>query len=177
MRGNRRACFEESRSLERMPERLVVLLENDEPDGVLQRREVIPGESLGQPEIQERHSSSTMEQVVARMRVAVEGVETVQAAEDKSIDRLRGEVFLPLAPCQQFLEARAHDELGGQHPSRAELLDHMRDMNDWVSLVIGCKQLLVLRLAAIVDLLFQPLAQLVHQRLNVQTTKSRADDL
>ncbi len=58
----------------------------------------VVGEVLDQPEVEERHPAVTVEQVVAGMRVAVERVHAVQAAEHEAEQHLAGEVALVLDP-------------------------------------------------------------------------------
>jgi hypothetical protein len=49
--------------------------------------------------------AAALEQVVARVRVAVEGAHVVQAAEDEAVDRLGGQVTFVLRPGGKFGEA------------------------------------------------------------------------
>ena len=56
-----------------------------------------------------------MEQVVAGVRVAVERLHPVQAAEHEAEDALAGEVALVLVPREDLPPRRADDELAGQH--------------------------------------------------------------
>ena len=85
-------------------------------DHPLEHVDLRRAEVLHQPEVEERHLAAGLEEVVARVRVAVEGVEAVQAAEDETEDRLGGEVALGLRPRQELLERVAGRQLGRQHP-------------------------------------------------------------
>ena len=104
-----------------------------------------------------------MEQVVARVGVAVEGVESIEAAKDKAVDRLRGQVFLVPAPAKQLVEGGAGDEITGQDSRRAQLGQHVGDPDHRMALVVAREQLMAVGLADVVDLLLQPLAELVDQ--------------
>ena len=63
--------------------------------------------ALDQPEVEERDVPAGPEQVVARVRVAVERVQPVEAAEHEAEDRLGREVALVLRPALDLGEARA----------------------------------------------------------------------
>src|SRR5438309_11545808 len=99
-----------------------------------------------------------MEQVVARVRIAVEGVEPTEPPEDEPVNRLRGEVSLLLAPLQKLVKARPGYQLAREHPRGAQLGQDMRHADDGVSLVVPGEHLLALRLAHVVDLFLQALA-------------------
>ena len=90
-------------------------------------------EPLHQAEVEERHLAARAEQVVAGVRVAVEGVQAVEAAEHEAEDGLGGEVALLLAPPLDLVEAGALGQLGGEHPLGAELVDHRRDVDERVA--------------------------------------------
>jgi len=60
---------------------------------------------LDEPEVEEGDPAAALEQVVARVRVAVEGADLIQAAEDEPVDRLRGQVTFVLRPAGEFGEA------------------------------------------------------------------------
>jgi hypothetical protein len=72
-----------------------------------QRLEFFLRDVLDQAEVQEGDPAAPVEQVVARVRVAVEGVRLVQAAEDEAVDGLGGQVPLGLGPAGQLGEPRA----------------------------------------------------------------------
>ena len=74
------------------------------------------GELLDEPEVQEGDATVAVEQVVARVRIAVEPVHAVEAAEDESEEALAGEVALVLRPLDHLLPRGAGDEVAGQHP-------------------------------------------------------------
>ena len=60
-------------------------------DGAGHRRERLQfggGEVPDQPEVEEGDPAAALEQVVARVRVAVEGAHLIQAAEDEAVDGL-----------------------------------------------------------------------------------------
>jgi hypothetical protein len=53
-------------------------------------------EALHQAEVEERDVAAWTEQVIARVRIAVEDAELVQAAEHEAVDGLGGQVLLAL---------------------------------------------------------------------------------
>ena len=59
---------------------------------------LVGAEVLDEPEVEERDLAVAVEQVVARVRVAVEGVHAVEAAEHEAEERLAGEVALGAGP-------------------------------------------------------------------------------
>src|SRR4029077_116365 len=83
---------------------------------------------------------------------------------------------LALIPAQHLVEAGSAHQLAGQHSRRAQLLDHVRDVDDRVAFVIVREKLLVLGFQPVVDLLAQPLAQLVDERARVQARESSGGD-
>ena len=108
-----------------------------------------------------------MEQVVARMRVAVEGVHLVQAPEHEAVDRLPGQVALGLGPAGQLGEPRAVREVAGHQAASGELLDDAGNVNRRVAFVVAGEQLLVPGLGAVVKLLGDAFPQLREQRVDV----------
>ena len=81
-------------------------------------RDLGVAERLDQPEVEERHLPAGPEQVVARVRIAVEELQSVEAAEHEPEDRLGREVLLLLRPRLGLGEAHAFGELGREHPLR-----------------------------------------------------------
>ncbi len=146
-------------------------------DHLLEDGQLVIGESLHQAEVEERHPPSPLEQVVAGVRVSVEGLEAVQAAEHEAVDGLGGQVLLLLGPRQHLVEACADGQLGGQHPAAAEGIDHPGDPDERVALVAGGEQTLVLGLVEVVQLLDHALADLLHQRLRVEAPEQHAQDV
>jgi hypothetical protein len=55
-------------------------------------------------EVEEGDLAAGMEQVVARVRVAVERADFVKAAEDETVDRLGGQIPFALRPAGEFGE-------------------------------------------------------------------------
>jgi hypothetical protein len=132
-----------------------------------QRLHLLGGEVLDQAEVQERDPAAAVEQVIARVRVAVEHVRLVQAAEHEAVDRLRGQVALGLRPAGQRGEPGPVRELAGHHPAGGQLLEDPRHVDGRVAFVVAGEQLLVAGLAAVVELLGDPFPQLREQRLDV----------
>jgi hypothetical protein len=95
-RGYRRVRDQEA-GLDHGPaEPLGILVHAQVLDHRGQRLHLLGGEVLDQAEVQERDPAAAVEQVVARVRIAVEGVRLVQAAEHEAVDRLRGQVAFGL---------------------------------------------------------------------------------
>src|ERR1700674_564530 len=92
------------------------------------------------------------------------------------MNRLGRQVPLMLVPLQHFLEALPADQLGGQHPRRAQLAQDVRHVDNWMLLVVVGEGLLVLRLQQIVDLLAKSVAEVVDERSLVKARKSRGGD-
>jgi len=87
---------------------------------------------LDKTEVQEGDPAAPVEQVVARVRVAVEGADLVQAAEGEAVDRLRGQVAFALRPVREVGEAGPVRELGGENPAGGQLAD------EWGTRIVGC---------------------------------------
>ena len=91
------------------------------------------GEVLDQAEVEERDLAVAVEQVVARMRVAVERVHAVQAAEHEAEEASPARSRSSCGHCEHLLPGGAGDQLGGQHPrrSRATASTSGTWMNGW----------------------------------------------
>src|SRR2546427_13101459 len=111
------------------------------------------GEVSDQPEIEEGDPPPGPEQVVARVGVAVEGPQPVQAAEHEAEDGLRGEVALGRVPALELGEAGARGQLGGEDLPGGEALQDGRDVDEGMALVPVGEQALVGRLHPVVELL------------------------
>jgi hypothetical protein len=96
VRGQRCAAYQEARVLHGAAEALRVVVHAQVLDHRDQRPEFVTGEVLDQPEVQEGDPPAGEEQVVPRVRVAVERLRPVQAAEHEAVDRLGGQVALGL---------------------------------------------------------------------------------
>jgi len=96
VRGQRGRGHQEARVFHGPAEALRVTVHAQVLDHRDQRPELAGAEVLDQAEIQEGDPAAAMEQVVSRMRVAVEGVRLVQAAEHEPIDGLGGQVAFGL---------------------------------------------------------------------------------
>jgi hypothetical protein len=94
--GQRGPGHEEARVLHGPAETLRVAVHAQVLDHRDQRPELAGAEVLDQAEIQEGDPAAAVEQVVPRMRVAVEGVRLVQAAEHEPVDGLGGQIAFGL---------------------------------------------------------------------------------
>ena len=106
------------------------------------------GEVLDQPEVEEGHPPVGLEQVVARVRVAVERPQPVEAAEHEAVDRLGGQVALVLVPAGHHVEADALGQVGRQHPGGRQAGHHVGDVDEGVVAVRVGEELLVAGLVA-----------------------------
>jgi hypothetical protein len=125
-----------------------------------QRLHLLGREVLDQAEVEEGDPAAAVEQVVARVRIAVERVRLVQAAEHEAVDRLRGQVPLGLRPAGQLGEPGPVGELAGHHPAGGQLVQDLRDGDGGVALVVAGEELLVVGFAAVVEFLGDPFPQL-----------------
>ena len=109
------------------------------------------------------------EQVVAGMRIAVERVELVDAAEHEPVDRLAREVALGLRPALDLGEPRADRQLGREHASRSTARRSRAgtEMNGWPANASAKKRWFAASLP-VVELLGEPLAQLVDERSGIE---------
>ncbi len=103
--AERRARAQEPGVLQTGAERLGVVLDADGAGHLHERLQFGGGEVPDQPEVDEGDPAAAVEQVVARVRVAVEGAHVVQAAEDEAVDRFGGQVAFVLGPAGEFGEA------------------------------------------------------------------------
>src|SRR5580658_3077636 len=86
--AERRAPAQESGVLQAEAERLGVVLDADGAGHVDERLQFAGAEVPDEPEVEEGDLAAALEQVIARVRIAVEGAHVVQAAEDEAVDRL-----------------------------------------------------------------------------------------
>ena len=105
--GERRVGPQHVVRLDQPAERGDVVLDHERPDERLEQRDVVGRVALHEPEVEERHVPAGPEQVVAGMRIAVERVQPVDAAEHEAVDRLGREIALGLRPLLDLGEARA----------------------------------------------------------------------
>jgi hypothetical protein len=172
VRGQRRAAHQEARVLHGAPEAARVVVHAQVLDHRDQRLELAGGEVLHQPEIQEGDPPAGMEQVVPRVRVAVERARPVQAAEHEAVDRLGGQVALGLRPGEKLGEPRAVGQITGHHPAGAELGHDTRHADSGMAGVVARERLLVAGLPAVVELLGDTFPQLGQQRVDVLHRRS-----
>ncbi len=123
---------------------------------------------LDQAEVEERDPAVSVEDVVARVRVAVECPEPVQTAEDEAEDRLARHVALLLRPLENLGERVAADEFGDENARGRQFVDHLGHMDKRVPAVEVGEHLLVLRLARVVEFLAQSFLYLGDHFLGVQ---------
>jgi hypothetical protein len=165
--GQRRAAGQEARVLHGVAETLRIVVHAQVLDHRDQRPELVVGEVLDQPEIQEADLPARTEQVVPRVRVAVERVRAVQAAEHEAVDRLGGQVALGLRPGDELGEPRAVGQFAGHHAAGGQLGHDAGHVNGRVAGVVAREHLLVPGFPAVVELLGDAFSQLGQQRVDV----------
>ncbi len=108
------------------------------------------------------------------MRVAVECVHAVDRPEHVAKDGLSEQVPFGLGRLDDVGPASALHELAAQHPPGGVLVDHGRNGDGGMPLVIRCESALMIGLGPVVELLGQPLPQLGHDRLGVHPWEHHA---
>ncbi len=167
VRGQRGRGHQEARVLHGPAEPLGIVLHAQVLDHLDQRPQLVRGEVLDQAEIQEGDPAAPVEQVVPRVRVAIEGVRLVQAAEDEAVDRLGGQVTLGLGPAGELGEPRAVGQVAGHQPPGGQLGHDPGHADRGVAGVVPGEHLLVPGFPAVVELLGDAFPQLGQQRVDV----------
>ncbi len=103
--AERHARAQESGVLQAAAECFGVMLDAYVAGHLQQRLQFGGREVLDEPEVEEGDPAAAVEQVVAWVRVAVEGAHFVEATEDEAVDRLGGQVAFVLWPAGQFGES------------------------------------------------------------------------
>ncbi len=102
------------------------------------------------------------------MGVAGELAVAIQAAEEEAEDDLANAVALGLGAFLELLEADALDELADEHPLARERADDLGDDDERVAGEDAGERALVLGLELVVELLDDPLLDLLGDRLDVE---------
>ena len=150
------------------------MVDGSGPHHRLEHVELGVAEVAHEAEVDERDAPVAVEQVVARMRIAVERAHPVQAAEHEPEQPLAGEVALLLVPPEHVAPRRAGDQLAGQHASRRQSRQDGRHMDERVAAVELDETRLVGGLPAVVELLGDPLLDLGDQLRGVEPAESLA---
>ena len=108
------------------------------------------------------------------MRVAGELVVAVEAAEEEAEDDLAEPVAVRLRIALELLEARALDELADDHALARQARDDVRHDDERVAAEDARERALVLRLQLVVELLVDPQADLLGDRLDVEPRRDAA---
>jgi hypothetical protein len=87
---------------------------------------------LDEREIEEGDPAAPVEQLVARVRVAVEGADPVKAAEYEPVDRLGGQVAFWLRPAREFGEAAPSET------SEVIIRPVDSSLMTWRTWIVGC---------------------------------------
>src|ERR1700722_4047135 len=165
--AERRARAQESGVLQAAAEGLGVVLDAYAAGHLDEWLQFGRAEMPDEPEVKEGDLAAAVEQVVARVRVAVEGAHVVQAAEDEAVDRLGGQVAFVLRPGGEFGEAGSAGWLPGHQPAGGQLADDPGDVNGGMAVVVRGQQALVGGLAPVVEFLADPFPHLAQQRVDV----------
>ena len=123
---------------------------------------------LEQAEVEERDAAVGEQHRVAGVRVARELVVAVHAAEVEAEQDLADAVALRLRVALDLLEADALDELGDEHALARERRDHVGHEDERVAAVDPRERALVLGLELVVELLLDPVPDLLADRLGVE---------
>ena len=174
---HRRTWLENAGPLDHRAKRRQVTVDHHRRDHVLEQPHFGGVEPAHQPVVEERDLAARPEQVVARMRVAVERVQAEQAAEHEPEQGLRGEIPLGLLPRLHLGEAHALGQLGREHAAGAELGDDRRNVDEGMVAIRVGEQLLVGRLPPVVELFEEPIAQLLDDRLGLECGEQHPHEL
>ncbi len=120
------------------------------------RVEFVASEVLHKAEIEERDRSVVVEQVVARVGVAVEGTHAIQAAEHEPEDHFTGVIALLLRPREQLRPREAVDQLRRQYSFGAVRRNDLGNPDERVSGVVVEEHPLVAGLEFVVDFFREP---------------------
>ena len=133
------------------------------------------GEVLDQPEVEERHPAAGLEQVVARVRVAVEGAQPVEAAEHEAVDRLGGQVALGLVPRRPSRRSGRPRPARSSAPGRStgSVTTSGTWMKGW-SRYESAKSCWLRASLLVVELLDEPGAELLDQRAGLEARERQA---
>ena len=113
---------------------------------------LVATEVLDQSEVEKGHRAVVVEQVVARVWIAVERSHAVQAAEHEPEDDLAGAVAVGLWAPQQFSPPETFGQLGGEDASGAELGNDLGNPDERMIAVVVGERLLIAGFAFVVDL-------------------------
>ena len=171
-----RTRLEHLRSLEDAAVGLAVALEDDRADHVLEQLDLGRLEPLHQPEVEERDPAARFEQIVARMGVAVERVQSVETAEDEPEDGLAREVLLFAAPRLDLGQADPSGEFGRQDATGAEFGHDVGNVDEGMASIKVGEQGLILGLEAVVEFLGEPVAELADERAGFEPGEQHSHD-
>ena len=141
-------------------------------DHLDERRHLGVAEVLHQPEVEERDAPVAMEQIVARVRVAVERVHPVQAAKDEPEEHFAHSIAVLLRPLQHLLPRLAVNQLAGDHMRTAEGGQYIGNVDERVPAIEVGEELLIASLQPIVQFLDHSLLHLRHHLVGVQPAEA-----
>ena len=130
--------------------------------------QVVGVDDAHEAEVEEADAVVVEQQVVAGMRVAARAPRVLERAEEEAEDDLAEAVALGLVELLDLLEAAAVEHLGHEHAApRAAGVDG-RDEDERVVAPGARHRAMVLGLDLVVELVADPFAQLLRERLDVQ---------
>ena len=156
---DRRPRKQQTRPFDKVAKRCRVVVDGRGLDQPGEDGDLVAAEVADEAEVEERDPPVAVEQVVARVGVAVERLHPVQAAEHEAKQAFADLVALALVPRQRLSPRGAGGEVGGQHPRRAERVDHLGNREQRVAAVEVDEALLVVPLLPVVELLAEPLLE------------------
>ena len=132
---------------------------------------------LHAPEVEERDGAVVVEQVVAGVRVGVEHAEAGDAPEEEPVDDLAPPVAQRLVDVGRLRPSPSVDHLHGEHPIARQLGEHLGHADERMAAVVLGELALVRQLGGVVELLAEPLRDLVGEGAHVEVAELRDDAL
>ena len=142
-------------------------------EGALLEHDLLAVELLRHPEVEEGDAAVLHQDEVAGMGVGVEVLKVEHRAEAAAEDDLAEAAALLLRQLLDPLEVHPRHQLGDEDPPPREPGDHFRHVDEGVVAVGAGEGALVLGLVLVVELLHDPLAQLLGDRLGVEAGGDR----
>ena len=129
-----------------------------------------------QAEVEEPDAAVVEQQVVAGMRVAGGAAQVLERAEEEAEQDLAVAVAFGVGELLDRLELAALDVLGDEHAAAAQARVDRRDVDERVPAPGARHRAVVLGLDLVVELVADPLAQLLGQRLHVESRSEALDE-
>ena len=150
-------------------------VDHDVLDHLAEVLEFVGGEAFHQTEVEEGHVPVRAEQVVPRMRVAVERRQTEQAPEREPVQGLGCQIFLFLRPGEHFVPVHTISEFGSQHLGARELVEHLGHMDVGMAEIAVAEQVLIASFLLVVELFDETLTKFGHDRSMLESGEQLAE--